>query len=1334
MSDEIVEQFSALSLTDRIDRIRCLIVADPQEIEIIPPGKLCRAHSFFDGLADETLEFIFKVEHAGRNPFRAEFLSRASQDALLRAINFNEASSLRRAVVYGALAVYHVLSDDPERGKVISMFGRAVRRRWEVSKLDEDLDETIFYFQKAIQHGPLEEPNRALHFDDLGQALITRYSKTHVVADFEEAKKSLEAAIDLGHSGEPIFICSLGKLAKEKSLFEKPNEVTGLDECISIFSRAITKVTSEFRGSVAALHWNVGKAYEDRYKLSSCAEDWEKARAALEKSLSLLIPGSPNHLVSCYDLAMLHSVHFDQLGQLADGDKATELFKLALQSNPAQAQVMAALAENLRLRAKCTGSQQNLEESLKFAEKSVQLSDPDDSELPFRLGRHAHTLVDKFEINGMVEDIDQAIALLWRAMEHQTLKDTDRWKYLQMIGTSFLMRHEVLQDAEDLDNALSAVQAALTTDDLAAVNKAACLREWGKILFKQYKLTKEKKKLDEAIEVFQDAIKTYGSDSPSVYLVYNDLGNAMSLKFESSGAYEDLREALKEYNEGIESVHRWRGEKNHHAEAMLLHGLANVQFQQFHTWKRSSDLDIAIACYRKCVESTQDTNIRLATRAGSLSWALQARFDLHQKFEDLKEAQLQIENVMKLPLQIEATTKAYLENRLGAAQLRSFYILEDSQILDVAAEHFKKALNAGCKEPAFNFSAAVNLGTTLMRKAEVTKKQEDMLSASIQLYRAMQLLKPNDPDFSNMLSVFADFLMSVYTMTKLRPAAEGYLRIIHVMVQNKTILPETVAYAKMQAAKLQYEINQNPALARDNLISATKDLPEAILLGLNRSDQLRIVRKFSWLPSHAAAFSLAAGDTPETALRLFESSRSIIWDRLLNENANINSLEEQHPALASGFTELKTQLARQVPVRAATDPVYASLLTRQTFHHAALSYNEALKEIRAQPGFENFLLLPDGSSNLLEYAADGPIIAINGTEQRSDAIIVRSSGVIALPLPNFTHDACLEKAGELHVALTSMSGDFETASQIFDKVMLWLWTSVAEPVLRELGFLGQTEGNSSPNKLPRVWWMTTGWMSIFPIHAAGDHKKAVATEDLCTVMDSTVSSYCNTLKALDYVRKNYATSKSAKRERESAEDALIIQMPFTPDSIPLRNAAIEASSVQTLLQDARIHTQILDRPKRAEVLLGLRSCTVAHFACHGISDATDPSLSQLKLQDWKPRPLDVRALLRNPKPACRLVYLSACETAASKTVALREEGIHLSGGFQMAGVPHVVATLWRVEDSLSVDVAKGFYAGLERDGGLEIDGAAEALRSALVAVRERGVDALLWGAYVHSGP
>lgn len=1345
MSDSLVDQFSALVITDRIDSLKKLIASDPPEIDIIPPGKLCRDGTFLDGLPAETLEFIFRIENAGRNLHRAEFLSRASEEALLRAINFNEASSLRRAIVYGTLAVHHVFRDDPERGKVISMFGRALRRQWETSKLDEDLSDVIYYFQKAVQYGPAEEPNRALHFDDLGNAFSARYNINHALDDFEEGKRSFEAAIALAHSAEPMFISGLGSLVKERCTYEGQREPSRLDECISIFSRAIDKVTSEFRGSVSVLHWKLGKAYEDRYRLSANSDDWENSRVSFEKALSLVQPGTQNHLIACYGLGMLYSQHFSKLGRVADGNRANELFKLALQTNPSNAHVMTALAENLRFRANSTGSEQDLLESTALLTIAVNSTSSDDSELPFRLGRHAHALLDRFEVCGKIEDVDQAISLVQKALDAPSLKVLDKWKYLQMLGTCFLMRFEATEEAHDLENAFSKIQAALSCENLSDESQAACFRELGKAFFKNYKFTKKEEHLERSIENYKRAIKAYGNDVSALHLVYNDLGNAFSLKFERTGVWEDLHEAVKCYSDGIQTLQDCRTDETRGAEARLIHGLANVYFQQFQRWQRSLDLDMAISCYQKCVDSTPENNKKLATRMGSLSWALQARFDLHQKLEDLKEAQLCVENALKLSMPLEPTTKAYLENRLGAAYLRSFFFHKDSKFLDIAADHFQKGLAAGCKEPAYNYSVSLNLSIVLMRRAEISKNQGDIQAASIQLKRSMCFLKPDDPDINSLSSAIADLLMILYSITNDPTMGKLYIQLGSFLTQSKLIIPETIAYTKMQTARLEYDINKNATAARDSLKSTIKDLPRAILFGLNRSDQLRIIKKFIWLPSHAVAFSLAAGDQPSDALRLFENSRSIIWDQLLNKDANIDELEDKHPALANKFSELKVRLAQQMPLRAATDPVYSGALARQTFHHADLSYNKLLEEIRAQPGFEDFLLFPDLTTNLSEYASgDGSIIIVNGTQYRSDAIIIKSDGVTTVPLPLFNYDACLEKAGELHVSLTSMETDPEGASINFDKVLLWLWDSVAEPILRGLGLLNQVQQScGSGANPPRVWWITTGWMNIFPIHAAGDHKRALATGESCTVIDSTVSSYVNTLTALKVARKKFASFSTAQADDSNTlSTALLVKMPATPDSFPLDNAVNEISAVSASLHDVHVASIILDKPKRADVLSKLNGCTLAHFACHGRSNPTDPSLSLLQFQDWKQRPFDVRAILRAQKTAsaCQLVYLSACETAVNKVVKLGEEGIHLSGAFQMAGVPHVVATLWRIEDSLSVDICKAFYVNLKGVGGsdsekkLELGNSAEALRSAVLGIRNRGVDALLWGAYVHSGP
>jgi CHAT domain-containing protein len=192
-------------------------------------------------------------------------------------------------------------------------------------------------------------------------------------------------------------------------------------------------------------------------------------------------------------------------------------------------------------------------------------------------------------------------------------------------------------------------------------------------------------------------------------------------------------------------------------------------------------------------------------------------------------------------------------------------------------------------------------------------------------------------------------------------------------------------------------------------------------------------------------------------------------------------------------------------------------------------------------------------------------------------------------------------------------------------------------------------------------------------------------------------------------------------------------MPITPDDKELTNVSTEIFLVEQKLQD-RFQVTSLDRPKRNDVLPLLATSSMAHFACHGTADNTDPSLSQLKLRDWKTAPLDVRALLRSPLKKLQFVYLSACETAAIKALKLREESIHLSAAFQMAGVPYTVATLWNIEDNLSVEIANDFYLSLIEDREeIDFGRSAKALHSAVLKARKRGVDVLLWGAFIHAG-
>lgn len=82
-----------------------------------------------------------------------------------------------------------------------------------------------------------------------------------------------------------------------------------------------------------------------------------------------------------------------------------------------------------------------------------------------------------------------------------------------------------------------------------------------------------------------------------------------------------------------------------------------------------------------------------------------------------------------------------------------------------------------------------------------------------------------------------------------------------------------------------------------------------------------------------------------------------------------------------------------------------------------------------------------------------------------------------------------------------------------------------------------------------------------------------------------------------------------------------------------------------------------------------------------------------------------------------------------------DEGIHLAGGFQLAGYPHVIASLWEADDDLSVAVAEKFYRILFTESNIVgHERIAYALHDAILAARRIRDDPLSWATTIHFGP
>ena len=211
-------------------------------------------------------------------------------------------------------------------------------------------------------------------------------------------------------------------------------------------------------------------------------------------------------------------------------------------------------------------------------------------------------------------------------------------------------------------------------------------------------------------------------------------------------------------------------------------------------------------------------------------------------------------------------------------------------------------------------------------------------------------------------------------------------------------------------------------------------------------------------------------------------------------------------------------------------------------------------------------------------------------------------------------------------------------------------TLTAGPVLNALG-LTSTPPSGEP--WPRVWWSPGGLLGPLPLHAAGYHRDPVGRTRRA-VLDRVISSYTPLIGALRHARRPFGDAQTGRLSWPCP------QRQGSPRR-PLPNVAVKPSRSLHRLPESTVltgppATAALDDdriPTRDRVFAQLARVTVAHFACHGISDLAVPSHSRLLLHDHERDALTVASLASLDLEHARLAYLSACSTTLSRNERLR---------------------------------------------------------------------------------
>ncbi|KAF3232311.1 hypothetical protein TWF192_010074 [Orbilia oligospora] len=863
--------------------------------------------------------------------------------------------------------------------------------------------------------------------------------------------------------------------------------------------------------------------------------------------------------------------------------------------------------------------------------------------------------------------LSKAITATEKVVANTNVNDLNYVAYLKNLITLLVKKYECSYSITDLDQSILRGEEILTLhhcdwdsqiDDLIRLKKVKCLYiepdstlELEEMMFnydvvaatcleaastsafdipsrhhKKFEKTGDINHLEKAIQACKENIAaTWYPQDKSRAL--GNLSLYLFDKFNRTGNLHEIHRVIKTGEEALKVSEM--GSREHPERALFLTNFSNFLIARYNRTGDLEDLQKSIKLGQEALGMCQEniTYHKAGLSLGALASFLLQRFCRTDDLDDLDQA-------------IEAGEEASTVRLLDGLDVTIM-------LTNLAASYQLRYEKTGNNK---DLQMAVERGEGALAAMPTDKPQRTALLSSIEAgEKAVAGTHHNDREMGTGLINLAESFRTKFDYTgapadfekAVSPFQEA-ARISHAAPKNRIFSARSVAL--MLATENRWVEGSNMAAL------AVELLPLMAPRQLAQRDQRYILGEFAGLAPIAASLIIIAGKDgyASRAVQLLELGRGVITGLRFGTRSDLTMLRLRHPEVAQRVVE----------------------------------------EIRRLPEFKNFLRPPQ-AGELVAAASGGPIIFINVSMFRCDALLVQSRGIRSLALPDLREKDIKSNVEFINsVRSGSVPASSKSAIDRIFHILEWLWDATVSLILNELGFSGPPLGDD----WPRVWWVPTGQLTSLPLHAAGYHRR----QSTDTTLDRVISSYSPSIKALMYCRSN-----SRIAPKFSSDEALLVCMNRTPGYSDLEYTTEEVDALEGLLSN-QIQTVKLERPTKREVLEHLSKCTIYHFAGHGKSDPLDPSKSALLVSDWEENSLTVEQLIgldfRKTSRPPWLAYLSACSTSDSNIKKLHGESINLATACQLAGFQHVVGTLWEVSDRESVNVAKDFYHTIDVGG------------------------------------
>ncbi|MEU9286532.1 CHAT domain-containing protein [Streptomyces sp. NPDC048275] len=932
------------------------------------------------------------------------------------------------------------------------------------------------------------------------------------------------------------------------------------------------------------------------------------------------------------------------------------------------------------------------------------------------------------------------------------------------LGIALLLRGQRTRRADDLDEAVHALTEALPASR-DAKQTAAIRRALGNAQRARFTLFGgDPTELDTAIRHLSDPTAGPKETTPDSAVDLETAAIARYARYQHhpEGSTADLAEALRLLREAVAHL-----PTAHPVRPEALHHLGQVLKNSYEQGGSPEEVSEAVRAQREAVALTPEGHKMFETRMLDLGMALSLRHLLTDDGEDLREAQECWRRAVPSP-GLDRAPHATLLDKVGI--IRSLAIARVPELvaqLDETVKLFRDALALTPEGDPLMPHRHLGLAAALLTRFAHTQRRGDAREARKLADMVIAALPPNSPDLPNALAVAAGSRLpssrnhvrdEAVTLARqlieitppnhprraLRLANLGHALVVRragrlradlvkaaEAYQEGALQQHCAPSQRLDAARfwgnLQAELG-DWAGALDGYAVAVDLLNSVAPRHLARDDQELLLSRAVGLGAAAAACAVRCG-LPGLAVGLLEQARGVLLSHAFDADSDLTRLREAAPDLANRFEELRDALdtatdsqdqgflEEEIPGAAHGPDAGADLRQR-----LAAEWRELTGRIRAEHPELGLLrsVREWDERELRATAAAGPVVLVNVSPYGSDALVVTQRSIDAVPLPGLDpattsarRQALQDALSRIETPRTSRTESLR-AQQVVRDTLTWLWQAVTGPVLDHLGIPAAPAG-----PLPRVWWAPGGVLGTLPLHAATPQGGAPGA------LDRVVSSYTPTLRALHHARQRAA--------RPAGTDALVVAVGEASGLAPLPAARREAEHLARLLPSAQVLTGA--SATHSAVVSALPRYAYAHFACHALGELERPSASRLVLHDHAEHPLTVRDLARLRLPSVQLAYLSACDTLRTSP-ELADEAVHIVSALQIAGFPHVVGSLWHVDDTIGAGVAQDVYEALVTgDNALDVNRTAEALHSTVCALRDTYPQTpSLWACQVHAGP